>query len=162
MKRDHDLLEEENPPMPTFTTSRRAVFRGLGLTSIAAGLAARPALAAPAAAAPDTDAELIRLCGEVVAIQDRINALYRVRHTVEDERRTEPELSALYATQQERIDLIEAAGGLPATLAGARAIAQASVAIAPLDRGGETEFEGGDAEWLALTVVKFLAAGDAA
>jgi hypothetical protein len=148
--------------MPATTTpTRRAVFRGFGLAAIAAGLAAVPALAAPAAA-PDTDADLIRLCGEVVAIQDRINALYKIRHTAEEEERTEPELSALYATQQERIDLIEAAGGSPATLAGARAIAQASVAIAPLDRGGETEFEGGDAEWLALTVVKFLAAGDAA
>jgi hypothetical protein len=48
------------------TPTRRAVFRGLGLASIAAGLAARSALAAPAApaAAPDADAELIRLCGE--------------------------------------------------------------------------------------------------
>jgi hypothetical protein len=37
---------------------------------------------------------------------------------------------------------------------GIRAMARASIAIAPLDRDGETEFEGGDAE---LTVVKLLA-----
>lgn len=41
------------------------------------------------------DAELIRLCAEVVAIQDKINALHKVRHTVEDERRTEPVTAAL-------------------------------------------------------------------
>jgi hypothetical protein len=45
----------------------------------------------------------------------------------------------------------------PTTLAGARALAGASIAIAPLDRDREIEFEGGDAEWLALTVVEFLA-----
>jgi hypothetical protein len=143
------------------TTSRRSALRGISLTAMAAGLAARSALAAPVPA-PDTDAELIRLCGEVVAVQDKIDALYKVRHTAEDEQRTEPELDDLSAMQHEWLDLIEAAAVSPATLAGVRAMARASIAIAPLDRDGETEFEGGDAEWLALTVVKFLAAGDAA
>jgi hypothetical protein len=136
----------------TPTTSRRSALRGLGLTSIAAGLAARSALATPAAP-PDADAELIRLCGEVVAIQDRINALY----TTDDEERTEPELDALFAMHHERLDLIEATAVSPATLAGARAIAQASVAIAPLNVDGEVSFDGGDSEWLALVVVNFLA-----
>jgi hypothetical protein len=58
----------------TPTTSRRAVFRGVGLASIAAGLAAVPALAAPAAAPPDTDAELIRLCGELDRLEHQIDA----------------------------------------------------------------------------------------
>jgi hypothetical protein len=138
------------------TPTRRAVFCGVGLTSIAAGLAARSALATPAVP-PDADAELIRLCGEVVAIQAKIDALHKVRHTAEDERRTEPERSALYAMQHERLDLIEAAAVSLATLAAARAIAQASVAIAPLNVDGEVSCGGGDSEWLALVVVKFLA-----
>jgi hypothetical protein len=50
----------------------------------------------------------------------------------------------------------------PTTLAGVRALASASIAIAPLDRDGGIEFKGDNAEWLALTVVKFLAVGDAA
>jgi hypothetical protein len=58
----------------------------------------------------------------------------------------------------ERLDLIEAAAVSPVTLAGARAIAQASVAIAPLNVDGEASLDGGDSEWLALVVVKFLAA----
>jgi hypothetical protein len=45
----------------------------------------------------------------------------------------------------------------PTTLAGGRAMAQASVAIAPLDIDGKPSCGGGDSEWLALVVVKFLA-----
>jgi hypothetical protein len=36
-------------------------------------------------------------------------------------------------------------------------MAQASIAIAPLDVSGQPEFDGDDAEGLALTVVKFMA-----
>ena len=57
----------------------------------------------------DADAELIRLCGEIVAGQTRLNALYKVRRTYEDERRTEPDLDALFARQHELLELIDGA-----------------------------------------------------
>ena len=57
----------------------------------------RPGVPPLASAGPgDADAELIRPCGEIVAGQTRLNALYKVRRTYEDERRTEPELDALW------------------------------------------------------------------
>ena len=41
--------------------------------------------------------------------QTRLNALYKVRRTYEDERRTEPELDALFARQHELLELIDGA-----------------------------------------------------
>jgi hypothetical protein len=55
----------------------------------------------------DADAELIRACGEIVAAQAKIDALYKVRDTAEAEELTEPALSALYAMQHERLDLCQ-------------------------------------------------------
>ena len=53
------------------TTSRRSALRGVGLAAIAAGLAARRALASNQPDA-DADAELIRLCGEAICCDERI------------------------------------------------------------------------------------------
>jgi hypothetical protein len=97
-----------------------------------------------------------------VAVQDKIDALHKIRHTTEDERRTEPEMSALYATQGWLLDRIEADAVPPATLAGVRAMARTSVAIASPNVKGEPSCDGGDSQWLAFAVVKFLAAGGAA
>jgi hypothetical protein len=144
----------------TPTTSRRSALRGFGLTAIAAGLAVP--VRSHAATAPDTDdadAELIRLCAEIVTIRPKLDAVHAVRHTFEDERRTEPELDALTAREMELVGLIEDAVP-PTTMAGARALAGASLALAVLNLAGETYFEGGDAEWLGLTVVQFLAGGE--
>jgi hypothetical protein len=80
--------------------------RSAGLAAIATG----PGVPPLASAGPgDADAELIRLCGEIVAGQTRLNALYKVRRTYEDERRTEPELDALFARQHELLELIDGA-----------------------------------------------------
>jgi hypothetical protein len=136
------------------TPTRRAVFRGLGLTSIAAGLAV-PAVARTKPDDADADAELIRACGEIVASQTRINALCEGRYTIDDEESTDPKLIALCEKQSEPVDFIDRAP--PTTLAGVRAVARASIAIAPVKLDGEVEFDGCGAEKLALTADKFVA-----
>jgi hypothetical protein len=78
--------------------TRRSTLRGISLATIAAGLAV-PALASTK---PDdgADAELIQLCGEIIALKPKRDAVFAVRHTIEDEHRTEAELDALFARQE--------------------------------------------------------------
>jgi hypothetical protein len=101
------------------------------------------------------EAELILRATDIVVIQNKINELLKV----DDEALTEPELDALYGMQHGLIDLCTESP--PTTLAGARALAVAAIAIAPPGIDGKPSWSGGDSQWLAWLVVKFLAAGDA-
>jgi hypothetical protein len=88
------MMAIENHTAPT----RRAVFRGAGLASIAAGLAAVPALAAPASET-DADAELIALAKRLAEqrdVADRIAA---------EGKSLPPKASAASADQERRLDL---------------------------------------------------------
>ncbi len=140
---------------------RRSLLAGAAAVLAAAPFTASHAdqLRAAGALARDTgadpDAELIRCCDRIVQLEADARAIYAVRHTLEDERRTEPALDRLYA---ERDRYLSAIDELPVvtTLAGARAMARASVATAEKELDGNLSYQG-DAEWLAFTVAEFLA-----
>jgi hypothetical protein len=142
----------------TPTTSRRSALRCISLASIAAGLAV-PALAPSAAAAPpDADAELIALCGQVIALQGKFEALHAIRQSLEAELRTAAELDGLYVELAELMDQISKHP--PTTFAGARAMARAAIAIANRDPHGEIRHNvcSGDSEGLAWSVAEWAAA----
>jgi hypothetical protein len=144
---------------PNHTTPSRRAALGFSLAAIAAGLTV-PALASVATTEPSPDAELNRLSDRIVAIQAEQNALFAVRHTVEDEERTDPEMNALYAERTRIFDLLFDLLD-PTTLAGARAMARASIAIAPRERDGTISWSGGSG-WLAWSAADFLAGSVAA
>jgi hypothetical protein len=104
--------------------------------------------------ASSADAELIRLCDRVLSLLAEMDALCAVRQTLADEARTEPMLERLYQENEVALDRLDDLGG-PITLAGARAMAEASLAMAPRDNAGDLLFQG-DAEWLAFRVAEFL------
>jgi hypothetical protein len=141
------------------TPTRRAVFRGLGLTSIAAGLAARSALAAPAAppdAAADAnpDGELITLCDRLVQLRTHEIAVIKPMDDGDDDydplEATDAEWDAL-AARLRQIDR-------PLTLAGAAATARCVVRHS--DRCPDGDIVMIDlAEWMAIRVSEFLAGG---
>jgi hypothetical protein len=141
------------------TPTRRAVFRGLGLTSIAAGLAARSALATPSvppdaarADAANPDAELIRLCDRLVQLRiDELAQFDLIDYdNGGDDLFAAPEWDALAARLQE-IDR-------PLTLAGAAAMARCTVRHC--DRCPDGKIVMIDlAEWMAIRVSEFLAGG---
>jgi len=108
--------------------------------------------------APEGDAELIKICNRLVASEEEMLAIHATRHSMEDERRTEPDLDVLRAEQE---TLMEAMGDLdyPSTLAGARAMARASIALAELDQDGEPVVPADDSEWLAFVLAQALAEG---
>jgi hypothetical protein len=132
------------------TPTRRAA---LGIATAIAGIAAVPALAAPS-----SDAELIEVCDRLVAIRKAEFAVYAVRKTVEDERRTEPALSALSAETEAMMRRIDEIPDIK-TLAGLQAMSRAARALAPIRADGTPYVDGGDAEWLAFEVTRALAEG---
>jgi hypothetical protein len=137
--------------MPTADHHNNTSTRRNALRISAAGFGA-PAVAF---AAPGADAELIRLCNLLIANQREIEALLKVRKTVADERRTEPQLGELSDNEENFVDRII---DLPeiSTLAGARAMARASLAIAPRDSDGSITMED-RSECLVWSVAEFLA-----
>jgi hypothetical protein len=79
------------------------------------------------------------------------------RHSIEDDRRTEPENARLCDERQTLLDQIEAAPEL-STLAAAMAMARAAMADCEVDLTGHWQARD-DSEWLALLAVEFLATG---
>jgi hypothetical protein len=138
----------------TSTTPGRRRLLG-GAAALLAGAAAVALPRAAQAASTGPDAELIRLCNRLVANRAEWLALINSRHTIEDEKRTEPDNARLLAERHALLDQIEAAPDL-STMAGAAAMARAALADAPLGVGGHWEATE-DCEWLALTVAEYLA-----
>jgi hypothetical protein len=108
--------------------TRRNALR-FGLAPFAAGLAAPTLIGASAAAVANPDGELIRLCARIVAVEAAQAALFAVRHSLEDETRTDPEMNALHDEREQIFDQVCA---LPkvTTMEGAQAMARASLALA--------------------------------
>jgi hypothetical protein len=87
--------------------------------------------------------------------------LYDIRDTIEDERRTEPELDALYASLEEPLDALERVDA-PQTMAGLKALAAASLAMhSNRDVSGGIITES-DEHWMALIILRSLAADNGA
>jgi hypothetical protein len=109
-----------------------------------------------AAAAPSADAELIALCGRLVAIADEISALAATLNTIEDEHRTQSQLDAMLADRNRVFDQIYSQPEVT-TVAGALAMARAAVAIAiaPRDIDGEIIWTG-NSEYLAWSFAEFI------
>jgi hypothetical protein len=133
------------------TPTRRAAFRGLGFTSIAAGLAAVPALSAPAAP-PDADAELIRLCDRLVQLRTHEIAVLKRMDDDDDDydplEATDAEWDALVPRVRE-IDW-------PLTLDGAKAMARFVVRCS--DRQPDGDITMIDlAQEMSIRVSEFLA-----
>jgi hypothetical protein len=139
---------------PNTTPTRRSAL-GFSAAAIVAGLT-MPALAGPA----NPDAELIALCDRLVTTERELLAIYDLRKTQEDEKRTEHLVDAIFAEQGAIVDRIEGIPGV-ATVDGLRSMARASLAIAPKRHNGSAYFDGSDAEGLALVIVRILDAGSA-
>jgi hypothetical protein len=130
------------------TTSRRAALRDTVATVVASLTAPGPTSA---------DAELIRLCGQLVALRDDFDEVYGRRTTIEEEDATEHELIALDKREDALLGAMEAAGP-PTTIAGIVAVAQAGLAIY-LHRDTEgTAIAEDDAHWLLLQCAEALTA----
>ena len=145
------------PDTPRSATRRLALLRSAGalVTAYAATLPrSAAAVTIPRAAGASPDAELIRLCDQLVANNTEWFALMNSRHTIEDEKRTEPENERLHAVRAALLNQIEAAPDI-STMAGAAAMARAAIAITPVDLAGQWEARE-DNEWLALTVAEFV------
>ena len=112
----------------------------------------RQRVSAPAGPA---DAELIALCDQLIDVVARQDALYSVRRTMEDEKRTEEQMDALFAERGDIIDRIKETSNVE-TDQGRDALARAALAIAERDRAGQiTPRTKGES--LAWMVVKSLA-----
>ena len=109
----------------------------------------------PGQVARATDAELIRLCDRLTANRMAWLTLFASRHSVEDERRTEPENERQSYERDTLLDQIDAAPQL-STMAAAVAMARAAIADAPLGLDNHWEARS-QHEWLALMVAEFLA-----
>lgn len=91
-----------------------------------------------------------------MAIEDEIAALMATRRTIEDEQRTEPQLAAIFAAGSQIFDRIYDQPDVT-IMAGALAMARASIAVAPRDTDGQIIWTG-DSEYLAWSVAEFLVA----
>ncbi len=131
------------------TPTRRAI-----LQFSHAALLAGPAAPVSAAAAPDADAELIALCDRRVAIEGETAALVATRNTIADEQRTEPQLATMFADGSQVFDRICDQPDVT-TMAGALAMARASIAIALRGTDGQIIWAG-DSEYLAWSVAEIL------
>jgi hypothetical protein len=140
-------------------TTRRGALLGSALAGLIGGAAV--AKAAQSSTLANPDAALIALCDRIVALNDAELALYEVRHSIEDEKRTEAALDALL---DERTVIVERIQEMPdaATVDGLRAMARASLALAPKRLDGSPHFDGGDAEDLAFDIARILGSGGAA
>jgi hypothetical protein len=137
------------------TPTRRSAL-GFSAAAIVAGFTI-PGLAGPA----NPDAELIVLADRLVTTERELLAIYGLRKTREDEKRTEHLLDALFTEQNAIVDRIQEMPDA-ATVDGLRAMARASLAMAPKRPDGSTHFDGGNAEDLAFEIARILGAGGAA
>ena len=145
------------PAAKNITSSSRRSALKLSMTAMAAGVLAP--LAAGAASPNQQDAELIRLCGEIVGIGDATRALCSVRLTFEEELAQMPEFRRL-ADEEDR--LIEAIADLypPRTLAGLRAMAVAAMAVTEIDKDGSLCLEPRGTAALVDMITQALAGGE--
>jgi hypothetical protein len=139
----------------TSTSRRSLVGGGASLLLAAAGIAAAHGATGASLAGAGDDAELIALCDQLVEARIAWYALMMSRHTIEDERRTEPEYERLWQLRVGLMDQIENAPSI-ATPAGARALARAAIATAERGRDGHWDARH-DGEWLALQAAEYLA-----
>ena len=132
-----------------------AASRRTALCSTVAGLIAGT-FAAPGIAADPADTRLIRLCGQLDALQEAFSDLFGRRMTIEQEHATEPAMEALLDRQDALLDAIEAAGA-PATAAGIAAVARTALALYPhRDAEGSTIAQD-DSHWLLLVACEAMA-----
>ncbi|HET6236884.1 MAG TPA: hypothetical protein VFE41_18265 [Acetobacteraceae bacterium] len=119
--------------------------------------AATPAAAMPIApTAPGSDAELIRLCDRLVAIQAEETAMFEVDlYTDDDGSRFKPVMDALTEERRTVETRLYDVGG-PTTKAGLLAAARAAASEAPKDADGAISCVA-LAEWLAFGVVERMA-----
>ena len=138
-------------------TTRRSALRGIGITTIAAGLAV-PALAS---AAPDgADADLIRLCAKFVALQTEHYLLCRHDAYAPDFGPNHELYERLSDELQQTIEMIEQCEP-PTSPGGYAAVARATLTWADLDDEGSIFFEaGGDFYEEMLIKLAIAVAGD--
>jgi hypothetical protein len=130
--------------------SRRQALCGLAATVIAGPFAA------PAIAADSADAQLIRLCDQLHALQDAFSELFTRRMTIEEEQATEPEMRALLKHQQALLEAMEETGP-PSTMAGVMAVARAGLALYPERDAQGIPIAQDDSHWLLLVACEALA-----
>ena len=150
-------------PIPT-TLSRRGLL-GAAATAAAIGAVMPAAAAVPAAewAVPGCGADdvVIRLCQRLIAVNLECQSITDRCHSLDDERILLPQRDALAAEHHELMDcLANLPDPLPRTRTGIRIMAQAAIALMPLDVDGRPDFGDQDPDaYLALTVAQAIAAG---
>jgi len=100
------------------------------------------------------DAGVIALCGQIVDGVTRMEALFSVRKTFDDEHRTQDQMDALFDERFEIIDQLQAAPRVQ-TDRGRDALVRAALAVVERDRAGEVVSRS-KGESLAWLVVKSL------
>lgn len=137
-------------------TGRRSAL-GFGISAMAAGLAA-PALAKASSASADRN--LIMTFAALEEIDQEIGVLLNSRMTLEDEARTEAELTKLYDRQSA---IEETVTDAPQSLAGAKAMAQAIVRRWPsIEHETGERFAADLDDWMVISLAEFIAALDQA
>jgi hypothetical protein len=134
----------------TAPSTRRALLAG---GTAAAALVVLPAAQAATQAAGGADAELIRLCDQLCAIEKRRAPLFNAK-TLEEEHARQPALDALENEWDEAWEGLRELS--PTTMAGAVAMARATLAIA-CRRADGSLLATGCSEALAYDVVSWLA-----
>ena len=148
---------QENAAPTAAASTGRAVLRGVpAAMALMAGGTAAAALALPVALArtPGTDAELIRLCDRIVALEADYAATCSGKRTRAEEKAAVPRLEAISEEITANMTLIYDLR--PKTLAGLQAMASAAHAGAQQDRDGEMLVDC-EADWLASAVIAHLA-----
>ena len=106
------------------------------------------------ASAPAADAELIRLCDRIVALEAAYDATCAGARTHAEERAAAPQLEAISEEITANMELIYDLR--PQTLAGLQAMARAAHAGADKNREGGMLVDD-EADWLAAAVIEHLA-----
>jgi hypothetical protein len=107
------------------------------------------------------DSELIALCDQLLDVVARQDALYRVRHTTEDEDRTEAQMTALFEERGDAVDQINETPGAQ-TDQGRAVLARAALAIGERDADGEItpRTKGESLAWLVVQSLAGVAGRD--
>ncbi len=129
---------------------RRSALRAVGLVGLAC-IAGKAAMATP-----EQDAEIIRVCDELLANKAEFDALFSRRVSIQDEERTNPELEALSAREAEIQDRLSDLPP-PSTLAGAQAMARVAVSRWWMLNGEDELYAEDFDSWGNLSILQFLA-----
>lgn len=143
--------------------ARRQALKSGAITAVAGLLSAKGAHA-NTPQDDNRDADLIAVCDRLVANHRDQMKLYARRRTMTfaEEKSTDPELHALIDQADALLAELDEIGVEPQTTAGGVALARAALSQAPLRRDGTVDAPY-DAEWLAWSVVEFVAGlGDGA